>query len=158
MDGSFWHGRRIACAPKEDKNQHASRVGRTATSSGRESTPTPQLFIGNIPYETTDTELNAIFKSLNGIRDVRIAVDRTTGWPRGFAHADFATTEDATAAIEALGEVRLGERSLRIDYASGFQKGGREGGREGGRRSEEGGRNYRRNDSRNDSRNNQDWE
>jgi len=108
LHGSFWHGRRLTAAPKT----FAEKEGKSTPTS-----PTKQLYIGNIPYETTDAELNAIFKGLHGLRDIRIAVDRTTGWPRGFAHADFASVEEAQKAYEKLSGVRLGARTLNIDYA-----------------------------------------
>lgn len=80
--------------------------------------PSRSLYIGNIPYETTDAELNRLFKDLEDVRDVRVAVDRTTGWPRGFAHADFGTVEAATKAKEALSSLTIAGRPLRIDYAA----------------------------------------
>ena len=49
--------------------------------------------------------------------DVRVAVDRNTGWPRGFAHADFQDVEAAKAAYEKLRNYTVGDRLLRVDYA-----------------------------------------
>jgi RNA recognition motif-containing protein len=117
VNGSFWHGRRITCIPRSPDESSAPRAKR-----GIPSEPTSQLFIGNIPYETTDAELNRLFKGMDNLRDVRVAVDRTTGWPRGFAHADFATVEAATSAKNKLEGAMLGDRRLRIDYAAGYQR------------------------------------
>jgi RNA recognition motif-containing protein len=117
VNGSFWHGRRITCIPRNPEGSSEPRSKRTAPSE-----PTSQLFIGNIPYETTDAELNRLFKGMDNLRDVRVAVDRTTGWPRGFAHADFATVEAATSAKNKLEGAMLGDRRLRIDYAVGYQR------------------------------------
>ncbi|KAL2269750.1 hypothetical protein VTJ83DRAFT_1934 [Remersonia thermophila] len=120
VNGSFWHGRRITCIPRTNKREgfggEQNRHPRSPTQ------PTNQLFIGNIPYETTDAELNRLFKGIENLEHVRVAVDRTTGWPRGFAHADFTTVEAATEAKRRLEGVVLGDRALRIDYAEGFQK------------------------------------
>ncbi len=118
VNGSFWHGRRITCIPRESQ----STPKRKTVSAGRSVVPTPQLFIGNIPYETTDAELNRLFKGIPNLKDVRVAVDRTTGWPRGFAHADFTTVEAATEAKTKLEGVELGGRTLRLDFADGFQR------------------------------------
>ena len=50
--------------------------------------------------------------------DVRVAIDRRTGQPRGFAHADFMQVEDASKALEDLrGKVVCG-RELRVDYST----------------------------------------
>lgn len=50
--------------------------------------------------------------------DVRVAVDRTTGWPRGFAHADFSDVESCTAGLQKLQGITIGGRELRLDYAA----------------------------------------
>lgn len=100
-------------AGKERSTRRAPRAG------GNE--PSRSLYIGNIPYETTDAELNRIFQDLESVRDVRVAVDRTTGWPRGFAHADFADIEAATKAKEALANITLSGRQLRVDFATESQ-------------------------------------
>ena len=118
VNGSFWHGRRITCLPRDQGG--AAKPQRI--SEGRRSEPTTQLFIGNIPYETTDAELNRLFKGIPNLNDVRVAVDRTTGWPRGFAHADFATVESCIEAKTKLDGVQLGGRTLRFDFAGGYQR------------------------------------
>lgn len=114
-NSSFWHGRRIAVS---------QRVRRAEPRSGVQSpmSPTKSLYVGNIPYETTDAELNQIFRDLSGVTDVRVAVDRTTGWPRGFAHADFTDIEAAQQAREKLSAMSIGGRALRVDFAAEAQK------------------------------------
>ncbi|KLU81466.1 nucleic acid-binding protein [Magnaporthiopsis poae ATCC 64411] len=118
-NGSFWHGRRIHASPRlktnrdQDPSMDRPRVPLT------ERVPTKSLYIGNIPYETTDAELNKLFRSLDNVTDVRIAVDRSTGWPRGFAHADFTTEEAAMAAGVKLEDMTLLGRQLRIDFSQG---------------------------------------
>ena len=80
--------------------------------------PTNTLYVGNIPYETTDAELNKIFRNLEGMVDVRVAVDRTTGWPRGFAHAEFRDVDSCVLAREKLTGQSLAGRQLRFDFAA----------------------------------------
>lgn len=118
VNGSFWHGRRVTCIPRAPRDRPA-RPDRQAQGPKE---PTAQLFIGNIPYETTDAELNRIFHNIDNLLDVRVAVDRTTGWPRGFAHADFASVEAATVAKNRLQGAMLGDRTLRFDFAHGYQR------------------------------------
>lgn len=112
-NASFWHGRRIQVSPRTAKAPKSqSAVG-----------PTRSLYIGNIPYETTDAELNRIFRELDNVTDVRVAVDRTTGWPRGFAHADFIDVESCQEAMNKLRGTTIGGRELRLDFASEVIKG-----------------------------------
>lgn len=114
-NSSFWHGRRIQVSPRTPKvNKHDTGMG-----------PTKSLYVGNIPYETTDAELNRIFRELENVTDVRVAVDRTTGWPRGFAHADFADVESCQAAKDKLQGTTIGGRELRLDFASEVVKSNR---------------------------------
>ncbi|KAK0730751.1 hypothetical protein B0H67DRAFT_48842 [Lasiosphaeris hirsuta] len=115
VNGSFWHGRRVTCIPRMPKEKVRPSP----------DIPTSTLYVGNIPYETTDAELNAIFRDLDNVTDIRIAVDRTTGWPRGFAHADFADVESARIAHDKLSGVQIGERQLIIDFSEGYKKNSR---------------------------------
>jgi nucleolin len=49
--------------------------------------------------------------------DVRVAIDRRTGQPRGFAHADFIDVASATKAREVLKEKTIYGRQLRVDFS-----------------------------------------
>lgn len=112
-NASFWHGRRINVSQRTPRTQVKGRGGLG---------PTRSIYIGNIPYETTDAELNRIFRELDNVTDVRVAVDRTTGWPRGFAHADFTDVDSATAGMQKLQGFSIGGRELRLDYAAEVPK------------------------------------
>ncbi|EJT79073.1 nucleic acid-binding protein [Gaeumannomyces tritici R3-111a-1] len=130
-NGSFWHGRRIHASPrlkptKDNRSQGEAREARERLPLA-ERVPTKSLYIGNIPYETTDVELNKLFRSLDNVTDVRIAVDRSTGWPRGFAHADFSSEEAALAAGQKLEDMTLLGRQLRIDFSQGKRAQGNDG-------------------------------
>jgi nucleolin len=116
VDGTFWHGRRVACSPRTYNNTNNSSSF-AAKNKSQASEPSTTLYIGNIPYETTDAELNNIFKNLKNVTDIRVAVDRTTGWPRGFAHADFANVDSAIEAYKVLQGMQLGNRTLSVDYS-----------------------------------------
>ncbi|TPX21044.1 hypothetical protein DIZ76_014997 [Coccidioides immitis] len=79
--------------------------------------PTRTLYIGNIPFEMTDRDLNELFKDVDNIIDVRVAVDRRTGRARGFVHADFTDIESARKAFTLLSTKTPYGRPLRIDYS-----------------------------------------
>lgn len=49
--------------------------------------------------------------------DVRVAIDRRSGQPRGFAHADFTDVESAVTAKAALEQKSVYGRQLRVDYS-----------------------------------------
>lgn len=81
--------------------------------------PSRTLFIGNMSYEMTDRDLNNLFSKIHNVIDVRVAIDRRSGQPRGFAHAEFTDTESAVKAKALLEGKEVCGRVLRLDF-SGF--------------------------------------
>ncbi len=79
--------------------------------------PSKTLFIGNLAFEMSDADLNKLFRDIKNVMDVRVAIDRRTGQPRGFAHADFVDTESAMKGLEYLQGKEFYGRVLRVDYA-----------------------------------------
>ena len=68
-------------------------------------------------FEMTDKDLNELFREIKNVIDVRVAIDRRTGQPRGFAHADFIDIASAEKARKILEEKEVYGRRLRIDYS-----------------------------------------
>src|SRR5262249_41207227 len=88
-----------------------------------------RLYVGNIPYNTNDAELRALF-SQNGrtVTDVKIVTDRETGQSRGFAFVEMINGEEAQAVINELNGAFRGGRSIRINEARERTPGGGGGG------------------------------
>jgi nucleolin len=84
--------------------------------------PGKTLFIGNLAFEMSDADLNKLFRDIKNVMDVRVAIDRRTGQPRGFAHADFVDTESAMKGLEYLQGKEFYGRVLRVDYAASSRK------------------------------------
>ena len=78
--------------------------------------PSKTLFVGNMSFEMTDQDLNDLFREIRNVKDVRVAIDRRTGQPRGFAHADFDDVDSAVQAMEQLDGKEIYGRRLRVDY------------------------------------------
>lgn len=79
--------------------------------------PSRTLFIGNLAFEMSDADLNTLFRDIRNVIDVRVAIDRRTGQPRGFAHADFVDVDSAMKASEYLQGKEVYGRRLRVDYS-----------------------------------------
>ena len=74
-----------------------------------------KLYVGNLSFKTTETELREFFESQGvAVSSVAIITDRETGRPRGFG---FVEVDAPDAAIEKLNGVELGGRSLKINAA-----------------------------------------
>jgi len=117
-----------ATAAIEGLNQHLFRGRRMAvqyhkkresnlTQPREPNTPSKTLFIGNMSFEMSDKDLNDLFREVRNVVDVRVAIDRRTGQPRGFAHADFIDTDSATKAKELLQAKEVYGRRLRVDFS-----------------------------------------
>ena len=75
------------------------------------------MFVGNLSFDTTRDQLFGHLTEAGEIVDVFIPTDRATGKPRGFAFVEFASTDEAQAAITKFDGSELGGRSLRINMA-----------------------------------------
>ncbi len=76
-----------------------------------------KLYVGNLPYETGETELQELFGQFGGVESVRVMRDMATGRARGFAFVEMNTDEDAQTAITGLNEHQLGGRTLAVNEA-----------------------------------------
>jgi RNA recognition motif-containing protein len=88
-----------------------------------------KLYIGNLPFSTTEDELRATFERHGGVGSVSVITDRETGRSRGFAFVEMDDASAADDAVRALDGSDLGGRSLRVNEAEDRQRGG--GGRAG---------------------------
>lgn len=75
------------------------------------------LFVGNISFQTTESELRAAVEPLGEIDRIRIMTDRETGRSRGFAFVEMVDDAEATRAIAALNGKELGGRVLNVSEA-----------------------------------------
>jgi len=76
-----------------------------------------KLYVGNLPYETTESDLEALFTAAGQVSTVNIVKDRATGQPRGFAFVEMSDAEGARRAIAELDRHQLGGRSLTVNEA-----------------------------------------
>ena len=114
LNMSLFEGRRITV-------QYAARttnsIDTTHTPNKPMNPPSKTLFIGNMSFEMTDRDLTNLFRGVRNVVDVRVAIDRRTGQPRGFAHADFTDVKSAMESMKLLAEKEIYGRKLRIDYS-----------------------------------------
>lgn len=96
-----------------------------------------KLYVGNLPFSTTDESLAALFQRHGEVSSAKIVTDRETGRSRGFAFVEFANREEGEAAMQALNGYGLDGRPLTVNEARPQERrsggGGRDGGGGGGR-------------------------
>src|SRR5512134_770219 len=92
-----------------------------------------RLYVGNIPYGTSDAELRNLFgQNGRAVTEVKIVTDRETGQSRGFAFVEMANKDDALAVINELNGTSMGGRSIVVNEARERTPGGGGGPRPGG--------------------------
>jgi cold-inducible RNA-binding protein len=99
-----------------------------------------KLYVGNLPYETGETELQELFGRAGTVETVRVMRDMATGRARGFAFVEMSTDEEAQKAITELNEYQLGGRGLTVNEARpkpAYAGGGGHGGGDSHRRRSE---------------------
>ena len=76
-----------------------------------------KLYVGNLPYEITEADLQTLFEGTGPVSTVNIVRDRATGQARGFAFVEMKDVEGARRAISELDKHQLGGRSLTVNEA-----------------------------------------
>jgi RNA recognition motif-containing protein len=75
------------------------------------------LYVGNLPHSTTESELRTFFEVHGAVEKVSIVTDRETGRARGFGFVEMTNAGEADKAIAALNGTELGGRALKINEA-----------------------------------------
>src|SRR6516165_5068548 len=91
-----------------------------------------KLYVGNLGYGVTDSELAKMFEPHGTVESAQIIMDRDTGRSKGFGFVEMKTEQEAQAAIAALNGQDSGGRSLTVNEAKPRTEGGRGGGSRGG--------------------------
>ena len=76
-----------------------------------------RIYVGNLPYEVTEEELQQEFQTYGEVTSVSIITDKFSGRPKGFAFVEMGSKPESEAAIEALNGKVMGERTIVVNEA-----------------------------------------
>jgi cold-inducible RNA-binding protein len=98
-----------------------------------------KLYVGNLPFNTTENELQELFSQAGAVQEVMLMQDKFTGKSRGFAFVTMGSEQDAQNAISQINGKTLEGRALTVNEARPREQrpaggGGGYGGYGGGRR------------------------
>jgi RNA recognition motif-containing protein len=75
------------------------------------------IYVGNLSFETAESELRELFEAYGTVDSVKIITDQFTGRSRGFGFIEMATREEGTKAIQELDSKDCGGRALKVNEA-----------------------------------------
>lgn len=93
-----------------------------------------KLYVGNLAFETTEDDLQALFAEAGAITSVELMKDRGTDRSRGFAFVVMGTRAEAQTAVQMFNGKALNERELTVHIAKPTKKRARFNAKRGGRR------------------------
>lgn len=82
-----------------------------------------QIFVGNLSYSTTASDLQTAFERFGKVADVRVVTEKGTERPRGFAFVQMNSVDDADEAIHRMAGFSLHGRRLTVNEAQGARGG-----------------------------------
>lgn len=93
-----------------------------------------KLYVGGLPYSTTQDELQEAFAKAGAVVSATIIMDKMTGRSRGFGFVEMSSADDAAKAIDMWNNNDLGGRKLTVNEAKPLEpRAPRQGGFGGGR-------------------------
>lgn len=96
------------------------------------------IYVGNLPFNTTEADLQSLFGAHGQVSRASVVMDRETGRSRGFGFVEMANDNEGQTAIAALNGKDFNGRPLVVNVArpreggGGGGRGGGGGGRRGG--------------------------
>ena len=76
-----------------------------------------RLYVGSLPFETTEDELHRMFTALGQVISVKLITDRDSGQSKGFGFVEMNTEDEAQAAIQKLNGSPVGTRQIAVNEA-----------------------------------------
>ena len=89
------------------------------------------IYVGNLPYDVTDSDLQQLFEKFGTVSSARVVMDRATGRAKGFGFVEMNDRAEAEKAIASTNGTELNGRPLRVNESQPKPREDRRGG--GGR-------------------------
>ena len=83
-----------------------------------------KLYVVNLPYETTNADLEQMFAAYGTVQSAQVIMDRDTGRSKGFGFVEMGSDQEAQAAITGLNGKDVGGRTLTVNEARPKEGGG----------------------------------
>jgi hypothetical protein len=91
-----------------------------------------KLYVGNLPYQMRDSDLEQAFSQFGSVTSAKVMMERETGRSKGFGFVEMGSDAEAQAAISGMNGQPLGGRSIVVNEARPMENRPRSGGFGGG--------------------------
>jgi len=81
-----------------------------------------KLYVGGLPYETTEDALKDLFAEAGTVTSAAIIVDKISGRSKGFGFVEMSSEEEAQKAIDTLNGKEFEGRTIVVDEAKPMKK------------------------------------
>ena len=92
-------------------------IFRAGGDLGRRELSEMNIYVGNLPYNISEAELEEAFGAHGSVTEAKVILDRATGRSRGFGFIEMGNDDEGRAAIEALNGSELSGRNLVVNEA-----------------------------------------
>jgi len=75
------------------------------------------LYVGNLPFNTNNSDLETAFAAHGTVTSAQVIMDRETGRSRGFGFVEMSNDDEGRAAIEGLDGADMGGRRIKVSEA-----------------------------------------
>jgi nuclear cap-binding protein subunit 2 len=78
------------------------------------------VYIGNLSFFTSESQIYALFSTIDSVRQVVLGLNKITKTPCGFGFVEFTNHEAAVLSVELLDESKLDDRIIKVELDPGF--------------------------------------
>lgn len=124
LNGTPLNGRQLNVNMAGVKTPRKSLDASAGNGEGnlQKTNPEQTVFVGNLSWKVTKELMEEMLSDVigpNSFRFIRVATDRDTGRPRGYAHVEFVDVATAERAVKELTGLEVLGRTLRADISTG---------------------------------------
>ena len=80
------------------------------------------IYVGNLPYNVTDSDLRELFAPYGEVSAVNLISDKFSGQSKGFGFVEMDNNSEADAAIKGLNDTNMNGRNIKVNQAKPREK------------------------------------
>lgn len=105
-------------SPARERNRDQEGNRRPERRGGdRNSVESPRVYVGNLSYDVTESDLQDLFKGIGGVRNVEIVYNRATHRSKGYGFVEMLHVDEAKRAVEVLHDQHFMGRPMTVSGA-----------------------------------------